>query len=123
MRRQLRAYFQIRDNALAPALLSLAAADSLAPGERFAVFHGNNAAYRSLALFRLGRVDEAEAQARRAVDLDDSDPNAWLATASVRSARGDLDGALRALDEVLVRQPGNASVRLLRAQVEAQRGN
>jgi hypothetical protein len=121
LRAQLRAYRQLRAGAPEAALVSLALADSLAPDERFEVFHGNNAAYRAQACLALGRVDEAEREARRALELDDHDLNAWSATSRVRIARGDLDGAIAAVKELLDRQPGNAQAMQLLRQLEARK--
>jgi len=121
LRAQLRAYRQLRAGAPEAALVSLALADSLAPDERFEVFHGNNAAYRAQACLVLGRVDDAEREARRAIELDDRDPNAWFATSRVRMARGDLEGAIAAVQELLDRQPGNAQAMLLLRQLEARK--
>jgi len=121
LRAQLRAYRQLRAGAPEAALASLAQADSLAPDPRFEVFHGNNAAYRAQACLALGRLDDAEREARRALELDDWDPNAWSATARVRSARGDVDGAIAAVHQLLERQPGNATALQWLKQLEARR--
>jgi tetratricopeptide (TPR) repeat protein len=122
LRAQLRAYRQLTAGATEAALASLARADSLAPDERFEVFHGNNAGYRAQALLVLGRLDEAEHEARRAIELDDEDPNGWFATARVRQARGDLDGAIAAARGLVDRKPGDARATELLHELEARKG-
>ena len=121
LRAQLRAYRQIRAGALEAALVSLEHADSLAPDPRFEVFHGNNAAYRAMALLRLGRFEEAEREARVALELDDRDPNAWTASVMARRARGDIPGAIALVRELLRQQPDHARAREWLEQLEGQR--
>lgn len=51
--------------------------------------------------FALGRPDEAQTMAERAVALDDHDPRARYTLAKILEERGDLDGALRQLSIAL----------------------
>lgn len=56
----------------------------------------------ALALRHLGRMDEAEAAAQRAIDADPSHPQAWAIVGDLSRARGEFDKAQRAF-EVAVR--------------------
>lgn len=52
----------------------------------------------SLAYLRLGRLDDADSSARRALGLNNSANLAWFRIARVRAAMGDTAGALAAID-------------------------
>jgi len=121
MRAQDTAYRHLRGQRWEAAIAACDHADSLAPGARYAVFHGNNAGYRSLALLELQRVDEAAAQATRAVSGDPDDPNGWRVQATTHAMAGQFDAALRDVAQLERVAPDNASVARLRASITAAR--
>ena len=93
MRAQDQGYRHIRAQRWEAGIRSLARADSLEPDASHSVFHGNNAGYRSLALYQLYRFPEAEREARRALTLYDRDDNARRVLGLVLVEEGRLDEA------------------------------
>ena len=74
-------------------------------------------------LFTLGRAPEAEAHLARAVELDPANKSARVFLARVRIQRGDLEGAVRLLEQVHALDPRDAGLpaalgELLRAAPE-----
>ena len=121
MRAQDQAYRQLRARQWTAGVTALDHADSLLPEARYRVFHGNNAGYRASAWLQMGRTEDALAESRRALLLDDLDPNAYRTLASALAIRGQLDEALAELEELLRIAPGDRSALALRARIQAAR--
>jgi len=98
MRAQDLGYRHLRAHRWEASLPALARADSLEPDPNHEVFHGNNAGYRAQALVMLGRLEDAEREARRSVSLDERDPNGYRVLASALGLQGRFDEALSVLD-------------------------
>ena len=127
MRTQDLAYRHLLAHRWEAALAALDRADALEPDTLHRVFRGNNAGYRAVALLNLDRMAEAEAQARRSVSLDDTDPNGLRTLATVLALRGRYDDALAEADRLLSLDPNEPSVLRLRESIlharAAARGN
>jgi len=76
----------------------------------------------ALAQLALGRLDDAEAAARRARTLDPGSAVAWLNLGRALAARGHREGALGALAESLRLDPANADAHDLAGRMHAQDG-
>jgi predicted O-linked N-acetylglucosamine transferase (SPINDLY family) len=76
----------------------------------------------ALAQLALGRLDDAEAAARRARTLDPGSAVAWLNLGRALAARGHREGALGALAESLRLDPANADAHDLAGRMHAQGG-
>ena len=121
MREQDRGYRRLRDQHWLAGLAALARADSLEPDTSHRVFHGNNAGYRSLALLRLYRLDEAEREARKAIELDDRDKNGHGTLATVLLAKGRIAEATAAVARAELLFAGEPWLDQLRAAVDRER--
>lgn len=121
MRAQDRGYRALREGRWEAAIAALAHADSLDPDTTHEVFHGNNAGYRSLAFLRLGRVPEAEREARRALELDDRDKNANRVLCSTLAMQGRLEDATAVLVRMESLYAGEPWLVALRASIEDAR--
>ncbi|MEL6178670.1 MAG: tetratricopeptide repeat protein [Myxococcota bacterium] len=74
------------------------------------VHHDRNAVLDSnlaLALRHMGRLDEAEQAARKAVDCDPTHPQAWAVLGELRRAVGDLEEAHAAFRAAMAVDPDN----------------
>ncbi|MEW4526458.1 tetratricopeptide repeat protein [Maioricimonas sp. JC845] len=69
------------------------------------------------ALRQLGRLDEAEAAAREAMERDEDEGVAWALLAEIAVARGDLEQAAALLQDAERRTPGIPYNQLLRAEM------
>ncbi len=78
--------------------------------------------HNALALDRLGRLDEAQTWADRALALDNGFDAAMLLSGSVSERRGDLESAARSYLAYLRRHPGSTAA-MLRLGVCAHRAN
>ncbi len=101
----------LRAGATTAGLALLDRAEALEPDTSNAVFLASVQAKRALALLQVGRVPEAETAATRALAHYADDPDARIALADIAQARGDRAGAVRRLEEQLVRFPGDAQAR------------
>lgn len=102
-------------------LAELDRADSLQPDRNAAVFLASVGAKRAYCLFQLGRLDEAEREARRAAVLWPDNFDSGYVLASVALARGRLDEAERLLVDVLTNRPDDRGASQLLARVRAER--
>ncbi|BBE71832.1 tetratricopeptide repeat protein [Oharaeibacter diazotrophicus] len=84
------------------------------PGAAAAVF--DDPAWRGVALLRAGRPDEAAAALRQSGSVE-----AAYNLGNALAALGDLDGAVRAYDLALLRDPDDADAKANRSVVEAAR--
>lgn len=101
----------LRAGATTAGLALLDRAEALEPDTSNAVFLASVQAKRALALLQVGRVPEAETAATRALAHYADDPDARIVLADIAQARGDRAGAVRRLEEQLVRFPGDAQAR------------
>jgi tetratricopeptide (TPR) repeat protein len=118
MREQDRGYRRLRERHWAAALTALQRADSLEPDGTHEVFHGNNAGYRSLAWVQLGRIAEAEREARRAIALDERDKNGGRVLVSVLLMQERIPEAAAALARVERQYANEPWVAQLRANLD-----
>ena len=72
---------------------------------------------------RVGKMDEALASYRRALELDDSLVQARTGVAAILASQGDLDGAIAQLDKLVQREPDNDSLLLSRGQLHLRAGH
>jgi Zn-dependent protease with chaperone function/Flp pilus assembly protein TadD len=72
--------------------------------------------HQAAALWRLGRLDEAESAARRAIQLEPEDGEVYAVLAGVLIDRGDADGARAALETAERLSPGLPFVRVVEAE-------
>ena len=92
-----------RNEDIGRAVELLVRANELAPNQSYII---DSLAW---ALFRAGRVDEAWAEIRRAVQLDDkADPTIWEHYGDIAAKLGLRDEARKGWNEALQRQPANA---------------
>jgi tetratricopeptide (TPR) repeat protein len=96
-------------------------ADSLQRDRNAAVFLASVGAKRALCLMQLGRVEDAEREARRAGQLWPDNFDSGYVLANVALARGRLDEAERLLVEVLAHRPQDQGAMDLLGRVRAQR--
>lgn len=122
MRAQDEAYRHIHRRNWQAGLTALERADALEPDSEHRVFHGNNAGYRAQALFRMGRFDEAERAARRALSLDERDQNGYAILATTLLLSGRADEAAAVLERARRFYAGESWLQKLRADAAAARG-
>jgi tetratricopeptide (TPR) repeat protein len=122
MRAQDRAYRRIVADLWDASFEPLALADSLTPDPRFVVFHADNAGYRAFALLHLHRYPEAEAEARRSLELVRTERNGLLVLGSVLAIQGRFDEALEHIDHLLRIDSSNQMAQRLRANIIARPG-
>ncbi|TYO90817.1 tetratricopeptide repeat protein [Oceanicella actignis] len=77
----------------------------------------------AMALIARGRLDEAEARIRRALDLAPDDPAALTARGYLRQARGALDGALADARRAADTRPADPDLRARVAELALLRGD
>lgn len=99
----LRGDLNLGERLFKPAAADYAAATSLAP------FAARPRARRAEALVAMGQIGAAEESLRRALDLDASHRPAYLLRASLRSKRGNLEGALSDLRRAKACEGGDES--------------
>jgi hypothetical protein len=96
-------------------------ADSLQRDRNAAVFLATVRAKKALCLTRLGRLDDAEREARDAEQLWPENFDSGYALAEVALARGRLEDAERQLIEVLARRPKDRGAKELLDRVRSRR--
>jgi hypothetical protein len=103
------------------ALALLAHADSLQPDSAASVFFGISAGKRALALAAMGRQDDAEREAERAIRfwMENNEPRYILAYGLAQ--RGRLEQAAAQLDTLLLYHPDDEESRKLYREVLAAR--
>jgi tetratricopeptide (TPR) repeat protein len=101
----------------AGALVRLDRADSLEPAAGARAFHGQVAGVRAVALADLGRLEEAEREARRSAMLYPRNPYAHLALGTVALRRGRLGEADAHVDTMLLAEPNYRPALQLREQI------
>ena len=79
-------------------------------------------AVHGYVLAATGRFDEASAAFERAIARDPDYVLAWQYLSGLRELAGDLAGAVEALDQVLLRQPGTADDAARRIMLVAEQG-
>jgi len=119
MRAQQFAYRELRAHRWQAGVAAVDHADSLLPDPRYSLFHGDNAGYRAFGWLELGRTDDAVAECRRAMTLDDLEPNAFHTLAKGLALQGHVDEALAVLDEWLRIRPGDPNALALRERIVA----
>ncbi|MBX3200449.1 MAG: tetratricopeptide repeat protein [Labilithrix sp.] len=72
---------------------------------------------------RLGDADAADAHARAALDIEPDRPRVYALLSEVRRSRGDLEGALAAIEDGLLRGADDPLLNTERGIVLAERGN
>ena len=118
---QERAFLLLRDQHIAEALALYTRADSLDTDSLAYIFHAGNAGGRAFALGSMGRLDEAEAQARLGYSLYAGDVNARLVLADRAMGHGRFDEADRLVESVLMDDPNQRSALLLRETIRQVR--
>src|SRR5262249_13690768 len=104
MRTQDTAYRRLLAPRWSEAIAATQRADSLAD-VRYRVFHGDNAGYRAVAWYELGKMAEAEADSRRAIAGDALDENGLRVLAKVLAGDGRLGEALDKVNRLLALAP------------------
>lgn len=113
MRALVQASHALAEHRIADVLAWTARADSLDHDPRNALFSASVASKRADALIALGRWDEAEREARRALALYPLDQDARVLIAETLLERGDVRGAAEQLAEHLRGYPSDAMARRL----------
>lgn len=94
-------------------------ADALQKDRDAVIFLGDLAGRRSYCLAQLRRWDEADAEARAALQAAREDVGAWYVVALVQAARGARNDARATLDTLLARSPGHEEALSLRGIIDS----
>ena len=121
LRAQDRAYRAVFAGDNQQALELIDKADAIAPDTSLAVFHGNNAGMRALALSHMNRLQDAEAEAHRAIRLYPLDYNARVTLAAVLIVGHRLDEAEAVIRHLQRTHAGDKGVRTLAEALERER--
>lgn len=122
MRAQLEGYRLLAGGRWAESVAMLDRADALQRDPLAVVFRAYDASRRALCLGQLGRLDQAEAQARAALAMDPAEPNNRYILATVL-ARAERDqAALAELDTLLAATPDDRDAQALRETIAIRAG-